>query len=397
MVNFTFKLFCVIKIFVHLFHIKYLLKKMKKLNTLFLFTALALCGNAQVKKVVLEDFTGTWCGWCPEGTVVLENLKAQHGANFFPVASHNGDPLEIPEGAAIDVGLNVTAYPNGSVDRFMFTGTTKIPMSRGSWASKTTERLNSSSIASVSFGNAYKKTIGTVDSFYVDLNVKFTAAAKVGVPVAVNVYILEDSIAATGNLAQGNYSSNVQGGADPLTNWFHNHTLRDALLNAWGDNTVIPTNPTVGTTYTKKIGFVIPAAWKKNQIHLLGYAAYAGTASANTLEIINSDGASLKNFWPLGLNPENALSASGVNIYPNPVRANTTFSINYNLLQDDNITVSIINSLGQVVATPYSDIFDIKGIHTLQINTANYALPSGLYFVKMSSENGSSLSRFTVQ
>lgn len=33
--------------------------------------------NAQtVKKVMLEDFTGTWCGWCPEGTVIVEQLQA---------------------------------------------------------------------------------------------------------------------------------------------------------------------------------------------------------------------------------------------------------------------------------------------------------------------------------
>ncbi|MBK8144845.1 MAG: Omp28-related outer membrane protein [Bacteroidetes bacterium] len=230
---------------------------MKKIVTLSLLTLLSIGSQCQVKKVILEDFTGTWCGWCPEGTVILEGLLASNPANFIPVASHNGDALEVPDGAAIDVALNVTGYPNGAVDRFQFPGQAKIPMGRGSWAGSVSTRLGTPAIVSVSFENAVKTGANTYSA---KVNVKFTSAPTAGVPLKMNVYILEDSIPATGANAQGNYSANVQGGASPLTNWFHNGTLRDALGGVWGYAT-IPANPVVGTTYSENLNITIPANW----------------------------------------------------------------------------------------------------------------------------------------
>jgi hypothetical protein len=125
------------------------------------------------------------------------------------VASHNGDALEVAEGAAIDVALNVTGYPNGAVDRFQFPGQAKIPMSRGAWSNSVNTRLALSAIVSVSFENAVKTGANT---YAAKVNVKFTSAPTAGVPLKMNVYILEDSIAATGAYDQDNYSANVQGG-----------------------------------------------------------------------------------------------------------------------------------------------------------------------------------------
>ncbi len=49
------------------------------------------------RKVVCEEFTGTWCGWCPRGMVGLEMMKAKYPGRFLPISIHGGgnDPLEI--------------------------------------------------------------------------------------------------------------------------------------------------------------------------------------------------------------------------------------------------------------------------------------------------------------
>lgn len=49
------------------------------------------------RKVVCEEFTGDWCGWCPRGLVGLEKAKQAHKGWFFPISIHGGqgDPLEI--------------------------------------------------------------------------------------------------------------------------------------------------------------------------------------------------------------------------------------------------------------------------------------------------------------
>lgn len=47
------------------------------------------------QNVLLEEGTGTWCMWCPRGTVAIENLKAKYPDTFIPVAVHAGDPMVV--------------------------------------------------------------------------------------------------------------------------------------------------------------------------------------------------------------------------------------------------------------------------------------------------------------
>ncbi|MFM2386714.1 MAG: hypothetical protein RL660_1471 [Bacteroidota bacterium] len=345
-----------------------------------------------VRKVVLEDFTGTWCGWCPEGTVVLEGLKTQYPTTFYPVASHNGDALEVPAGAAIDNGIGVTGYPNGAIDRYKYTGNSKISMSRGQWASKTSTRFNMAAIASVSLTDL--ATDGT--NFTGKINAKFSTAPNGTMPINVQLYILEDSIPATGNLLQSNYSSSVQGGADPLTNWFHNETLRKAAGPNWGWTGVIPNAAVVGTNYTKDFSFTVPAAWVKKNVHVLAFIAYDGDTSVNGKEILNADGAPLSSFFPTGLGDNSqTLTAS---VYPNPTNAFTNVGFTFNLSSDANVRLEVLDVAGKRMGNVYES-YEIAGVHTMKWSPASVAgLPTGMYFAHITASNGQQgVFKFSVQ
>ncbi len=368
---------------------------MKKIIYSFSFLLmLSSAADAQMKKVMLEDFTGTWCGWCPEGTVVIEQLLAANPTTFIPVASHNGDALEIADGAAIDAGLNVTAYPNGAVDRFQFTGQAKIPMSRGQWSGSFNTRKNTPAIVSVSFGNP--SVSGS--TYSAKVNVKFTSAPLAGVPLKMNVYITEDSIPATGGNAQGNYSSAIQSGASPLTNWFHNATLRQALGGAWGYATTIPATVVVGTTYTENISFTIPAGWQKKHINVIAFVAYDGLATANRKEILNAEQYPLKYWYPTAVDDVNKADQLGLNISPNPARNNTFIKASFTLQEDGIVSMEVMNAFGQVVSKPYSS-YEVAGAHTIQWNAQEYAaaIAPGLYFVRISSNGRSSVSKLIIE
>lgn len=43
------------------------------------------------RKVVMEEFTGTWCGWCPRGLVAIESLKAAYPNEFAAISVHYGE------------------------------------------------------------------------------------------------------------------------------------------------------------------------------------------------------------------------------------------------------------------------------------------------------------------
>lgn len=65
--------------------------------------------------VVCEDFTGTWCGYCPGAAMGLDDLIA----NSWPVAVvsyHNGDEFETPEGMIRDDYYGVEGYPTVHFD-----------------------------------------------------------------------------------------------------------------------------------------------------------------------------------------------------------------------------------------------------------------------------------------
>lgn len=366
---------------------------MKKLLLLpLLITSAAAYSQTVVKKVVVEDYTGTWCGWCPEGTVILENLEAANPNNMFAIANHSGDALEVPEGAAIDAGIQVSGYPNGSVDRFRFADQSKISMSRSAWQSKFNARAATTAIASISFsGLEVNNTTGT---FKGTVNVKFVSAPTAGVPLSLQVYVMEDSIPATGTFAQGNYSSSVQGGASPLTNWFHNHTLRDALGGNWGWEDVIPATPQVGVTYSKQFEFTLPANFVAKHVHFLGFVAYNGTVANNQKEIINSEQIYAQSFGTLG--GLKTFAKKELSIFPNPVSNTDQINLSYDLAKSGDITLNVYDITGKLVATPYQG-YEIAGNHMLNFTAARHNLSAGVYYLKLSAGDETFTGKISVQ
>ena len=44
-------------------------------------------------RVVGEEATGTWCGWCPRGAVALNWMDHDYEGYWQGIAVHNGDPM----------------------------------------------------------------------------------------------------------------------------------------------------------------------------------------------------------------------------------------------------------------------------------------------------------------
>ena len=64
-------------------------------------------------KPLMEEYTGTWCGWCPRGMVAMEAMTEIYGDDFVGVAWHNSDPMQITNSYPNEVN----GFPHFFLDR----------------------------------------------------------------------------------------------------------------------------------------------------------------------------------------------------------------------------------------------------------------------------------------
>ena len=65
---------------------------------------------------VIEEFTGTWCGWCPRGMVGMEKVHEQYGDQVVQIAAHSGDVMAISDYQSV-ISTFTEGYPNSITDR----------------------------------------------------------------------------------------------------------------------------------------------------------------------------------------------------------------------------------------------------------------------------------------
>jgi len=85
------------------------------------------------------------------------------------------------------------------------------------------------------------------------------------------------------------------------------------------------------------------------------------------------------------------MSIGGINVYPNPTSSSTNLSID--LIQNENVSVTVLNSVGQEVYASKNNSYD-AGVNTIQLNTENWA--AGVYNINISTAKGSVNHKLTV-
>ena len=64
------------------------------------------------RRTVMEEGTGTWCGYCPRGMAGMKRAKDLYGDRFIGIAIHSGDIMDISR-----YNLSFSGYPSCYVDR----------------------------------------------------------------------------------------------------------------------------------------------------------------------------------------------------------------------------------------------------------------------------------------
>lgn len=357
----------------------------------------ALAATASVfgqapKRVILEDFTGTWCGYCPRGKTVMEDCMTTY-PNVIGMTVHNGDGLANAYTNAIDAGLSVSSYPGGAVDRFLFSGQTSVSMSTSQWKSKCASRLLSSAPVDVTFTSTYNSTTRALS---VTVNANFVAAASGD--MRINCVLIEDGIV-TPSDPQKNYMG--QGCSSPdanspwysfpcsISNYVHDGVARLNLANDnWGTAGVIPASVTAGQNFTQNYTYTLPASYNASKVYIVAFVSKYGTA-ASAREIMNS----VKGL--IGTNTtaifEQIPGASNVEVMqnaPNPFMGHT--AIQFQLNSTDNVSIKVYDMFGKEVIS-LVDSKLVPGLHTYYWfgdDEAGSVVPNGVYYYTVSTSSG---------
>ena len=67
--------------------------------------------------VLVEDFTGAWCGWCPRVTYKLTELKKTMKTQLIIVAAHYGDAFQYSKISEMTNAFGVSGYPHARINR----------------------------------------------------------------------------------------------------------------------------------------------------------------------------------------------------------------------------------------------------------------------------------------
>ena len=221
------------------------------------FSQTIVSTDTENKKVILEEFTGIYCTYCPDGHAIANAIKAENPEDVFIINIHTGgyaepnpainDPdFRTPFGDAIAEQTSLTGYPSGTVNRQFFSSLAMnedIPgtaMGRGAWTSAASQVLDQNA--------------------YVNVGVEATINVQNNeLTVHVEGYYTADSPESTNYLnvvLTQNNTLGPQTGGGMGSNYNHNHRLVHMLTGQWGE--VISTTST-GSFIDENFTYTIPS------------------------------------------------------------------------------------------------------------------------------------------
>lgn len=251
------------------------------------------------KNVVIEEFTGTNCMWCPAGHKIVNAISTANPGRIVAINIHQGGfsgnnpDYKTQWGNALANQYSIDSYPNGTLNRGSG------PVNYTTWPTAVTPILAQQSIVNVA---ARAQIDAETRLLTVTVEVYYTADAETSTN-KLNVAILQNEVVGP--------QSGMSGNPDYVVGnqYRHMHMLRHLITGQWGDllshegTGVIPS----GTFFTKTYTYTLPDAIRNvplefENIEIAAFVAkdnktiYNGTLCHPTFNVTNQFGAEIKSY-----------------------------------------------------------------------------------------------------
>ncbi len=339
------------------------------------------------KKILAEEATGTWCGWCPRGAVFMDSVahSATHNQGFSLVAVHNSDPMVV---SAYDgkLGSLIQGYPSMSIDR-------RIEVDPSDMFDIYTDHKDDFGYAEITLTDV------AASGFNYSLKVTVKPAVEMSGDYRLALALTEDDVTGTGNSwAQANYysyqSQNIPlsgAGLDwkqetnpvPAEKMRYNHVARAIIPSPDGAAGSLPATMTAGTTYDYTFNTITQPYWHRYNENM---HAVVMLIRASDGHVLNSNNIVV----PLGLSDVDA-GINNFRVFPNPT--SSVAYVNFSLEANSDVKVIVTDAIGRTVnIIERSDLE--AGMHRLNVDMSQQA--SGVYNVTIQTESGKISARLSV-
>ncbi len=228
------------------------------------------------RNVVIEDYTGTWCGYCLKALVAIDTVKVMADYHVSVVAIHKKslgyEPMHFPQVSDLQAEFNIpNEFPQGQLNRTV------------KWNSLPGSNLYDmdavTSIAGVETDNSVAISSQISGStLTVDAKVIYKNGSEPGDKLVV--YLLESGIIADqANYFDGDPSSPYFGKGNPIVGFVHHDALRNSLSGLFGDN--IP-ETSAYQEYKKTYTFTVPSEYNAANLSFVVMVVKADNSAKNS-------------------------------------------------------------------------------------------------------------------
>ena len=217
--------------------------------------------QAQNRKILIEEYTGIGCSFCPTGHKNANTVVAAYPDRAFVINIHQGSlavdqnpDLTTQYGDNLFYQTGGSGYPAGTINRHIFSGST-MAVNYDRWVTTAPQVLDMPSYVNV---GAKASIDWATRKLTVDVEVYYTATPE-ATSNFLNVALLQDYI--PGN--QAGMNSNPDQVVDGQ--YLHMHALRDLLTGQWGEEI---TGLAAGTLIKRTYEEVLPERIKAVDLNL---------------------------------------------------------------------------------------------------------------------------------
>lgn len=215
--------------------------------------------GADVRFVLLEDYTGIRCKNCPSAAALIATLSEVYGKRLIPVSIHagyyarpiNGVDLQTVAGNEYDDYFQIKGYPQGIVNRRLYKEAEFYPKDQWSGAIESVpERAE--------FGIELHIDYSATDRSYT-INTDITRfESKGGKEPVLIFWLVEDNIITPQMMESG----------ETDYNYCQRHVFRGALNNTWGESVALSDAVNIPSKQQEKC-YILPEAYEEKNCSIV--------------------------------------------------------------------------------------------------------------------------------